>query len=404
MATFRSHITFFSFGLFFLFCQFIFLSHYWLVGNGVWGDGRFYYVIVRSAVIDHDLDFHNESQVNPFTFEQISTPTGKVFNKYSIGAPLLWSPFFLVADGMVHLGQTLHLTSLPADGYSHPYRLAIGMGAVTYACLGIYFTYLGLKESFSSQLALLSSLGVALGTNVFFYTAVDPVNSHSASIFAAGLFFYLLTKYWQKPQLLTSLFLGVVCGLLALIRMQDILFLFAVYWLIWQQSHLSLLQKVTHWCAVSVMTLITFIPQLAEWQYLLGSIRNPYSLIGETFMPLQPHFLEVLFSFNNGLFVWSPLLIASLVGLVITRKSIFSQLGLGLWLLEAYAISSWHGWWGGASFGGRMFLALAPFFAFGLAKVLERFKIEKSLKLSFVFLLTLGIANLGAIVLFLLAN
>ncbi len=391
--------SFLCFVVFFFVCQSIFLAHYFVIKNGIWGDGRYYYVILRSAVVDHDLDFHNESVVNPFAFEQIETPTGKIFNKYSVGAPLLWSPFFLMAH---ELALILHGPHFPPDGYGHPYRIFVGIGAVTYGWAGIFLIFLALKKQFSQQIALLSSMLVAIGTHAFFYIAVDPVNSHSASIFLAGLFFYLISSWWKKPRFILTVFLGVTCGALALVRMQDSLFWLGIAWLIIRQSQLSRPQKVMHLITSAGITFLVFTPQLAEWQYLLGSIQSPYSFIGETFTPLQPHLIEVLFSFNNGLFVWSPLLLFSLVGLWISRRHIFSQIGLVLWAAETYAVASWHGWWGGASFGGRMFLTLLPFFIWGVAQALQKWKFLTRWPNYLALFLTAGIANVGAIVLFLL--
>jgi hypothetical protein len=395
--------TLFCFVGLFLLCQVIFLAHYAHVGNGIWGDGRFYFVIVRSAVIDHDFNFANERLVHPFFFEEILTPAGHVLNKYSIGAPLLWAPFFVLAHGILLAATELHLTTQAADGYGHLYRLAVGMGAVTYGCLGIFLSSLGVKKWYGQNIALISSLAVAIGTHLFFYIAVDPVNSHSASLFVAGLLFYLLTLFIEKPKKSTSVLMGVACGLLALIRLQDGVFFLGITWLIWRQA-LSRKEKLLHILIVAGVAFAVFAPQLVEWKYMIGSIRSPYSLVGETFAPLQPHLWEVFFSWNNGLFVWAPLLLIAVVGLILGQKKIFSQVGLGLFLIEAYAIASWHGWWGGASFGGRMFLSLTPFFILGLAEVVKRLKLERSFSWSVSLLATIGIVNCGAIVLFLLAQ
>ena len=40
--------------------------------------------------------------------------------------------------------------------------------------------------------------------------------------------------------------------------------------------------------------------------------------------------------------------------------------------LQIYLISSWSGWWGGASFGNRFFISSYPWLALGLAASLRR--------------------------------
>src|SRR5438552_1720015 len=67
-------------------------------GQLLGSDGVYYYVYLRSLVIDHDLDFTNE-----YTYYHVSTatapktPTNLAPNKYAIGPALLWMPFFLAA-------------------------------------------------------------------------------------------------------------------------------------------------------------------------------------------------------------------------------------------------------------------------------------------------------------------
>lgn len=122
--------------------------------------------------------------------------------------------------------------------------------------------------------------------------------------------------------------------------------------------------------------LVTFLPQIYLWHVLYGSwITSPYFTQGLGFNLLSPHLLEVLFSPNNGLFFWTPILAIAIIGLVRAsmhdRKKIF-------WLLlvisEWYLIASWAVWWQGGSYSGRMFISLLPLFAFGLAEIFQWLK------------------------------
>ena len=104
----------------------IFLAHYLIVGNGIWGDGRYYYAFTRSWVIDKDIDFSNERLVDPFYFDDIPTPIGRVGNKYSIGTPILWLPSFIAAHAISLIAHLINPKIL-ADGYGHIYRIFIGV-------------------------------------------------------------------------------------------------------------------------------------------------------------------------------------------------------------------------------------------------------------------------------------
>lgn len=389
----------------FLLCELVFLAHYAKVGNAVWGDGRFYYVYTRSAVIDHDLDFANESKVDPFYFDAVKTPTGKIFNKYSIGAPILWTPFFLVAHGVVLVGEFLKMPGAVADGYGHVYRIAVGMGAVFLGNAGCWFSYFAAKKFFERRVAFLATLLMMIATNAFFYIAVDPINSHSSSIFISGLFVFFLVKLIDKSSYFSIFWLGILTGFLGLIRAQDLLFGISVplVLLLDHNTKQSVWRKSKLLVSYGVAVALSFLPQILVWLYLFGQITSPYFLAGETFNLLQPKILEVLFSNNNGLFFWSPFLILSVIGLVdLSRKFLLARIGLLLFALEAYTIASWHGWWEGASFGARMFLTLTPFFILGFAQVLQYLEKKFSVKKLLTGILIAGSANAGEIIWFLL--
>lgn len=373
------------FWLLYFFASIIFLAHYYIVGNAVWGDGRYYYVYTRSAIIDHDLDFSNESQTHPFFFESNQTSAGKLFNKYTIGAPLLWTPWFLLAH---------FLNPAPnPDGYQHLYRILVGLGCVFYAQLGLYLSYLTVAKITSPKKALISWLSLFLATNIFFYSAVDPINSHSAGIFISSLIFYLWFRWKHSLNQSSVIILGLLTGLLAMIRLQDIIFCLPLLIYLYNQSRFS------HIFTYLLGIIIGFSPQLIVWQLLLGKIANPYSLNQETFYWLRPQILSVLISNNNGLFYYSPLFILAVIGLLKKfKQSVWAKVGLTLFILQTYIISSWHGWWGGASFGARMFLSLTPYFMLGLAWFLS-----KNIKIyRFIFLFT--VLNFSQILYLLLTN
>jgi hypothetical protein len=66
----------------------------------------------------------------------------------------------------------------------------------------------------------------------------------------------------------------------------------------------------------------------------------------------------VWFSFNNGLFTYSPLLLLAVIGIVlmIKNKKREGYFYGGLFLLISYIFASWWCWWYGCSFGSRSFI------------------------------------------------
>jgi hypothetical protein len=91
-----------------------------------------YYVYLRSLRFDGDLDFANDYQrfaeLNPRSGiegsllqpNRIRPKTGRYGNIAPVGAAIMWAPFFLLADALVHIANAAGMR-LPADGFSAPY-------------------------------------------------------------------------------------------------------------------------------------------------------------------------------------------------------------------------------------------------------------------------------------------
>jgi hypothetical protein len=149
-----------------------------------------------------------------------------------------------------------------------------------------------------------------------------------------------------------------------------------------------------------------FIPpllvQILIWFSISGNINSPYIARGERFFWNSPHLLGVLVDAPNGLFLVSPIILLSVGGLIYSfHKFLLSEIGILLFVLQTYVLGAWEYWQGGAAYGGRMFISLMPFFAFGLAVVLNNIK-NKYLHIFLVLVFT--IFNMFGILLFLVTN
>jgi hypothetical protein len=318
--------------LIFIIAGLAFLARAWLIGSAVWGDGRFYYQYLPSLVNNHDL----------------GPP-----NKYAIGPALFWLPVF----GLAHL-------FVRQTGYEFIYQVIVGLFSVFLGSVGLYVCFLTAKKFFPGKIALIATVTIWLGSNLFFYTVLDPVNSHALSFFVASLMVYCLLR-GKTP------YLGLLVGISGTIRAQDLIFCLPIAFI---------LRKPRTVFNFLLGVIIGFLPQLLVWKIISGQINSPYLMGGEKFNLLKPQIFNVLFSRSNGLFYYSPVLLFGLLGLFVTlrvsRRA--GLLGIILFVLQTYIISSWHDWSGGQAYGGRMFISLIPFFILGLAgglKKLPRIKI-----------------------------
>ncbi|MEK7543781.1 MAG: hypothetical protein AAB557_02865 [Patescibacteria group bacterium] len=336
-------------GIFFFYIL-AFFSHALFLQKTVFGDGIFYYSWIRSVVVDHDINFANE--YSHFAVTTPITPTNQLGNKHPIGAPLFWLPWY---------GQAR--TLLGGSGYELSYQLLIGFLSVLAAFSGLILLYRLLMQSFSPAVSLLSMTSIALATNLLFYGAVDPVNSHAISFFAAVVFLSFLYSKNVSPFVT-----GCALGFCALVRPQDaILGLLTIPSL--KRSHLLRLKSVI---PLLLGSMLIFSPQLFVWYALYGSpFTSPYLAGGESFAWWSPNFLNVLFSPTNGLFLWTPVTLLTLIGFLCWKDKRRAW-SIGVVVMEIAIVGSWSTWWQGASYSGRMLVSTLPILSFGLAALYTR--------------------------------
>jgi hypothetical protein len=327
-----------------------FFGHAALLKQTVYGDGIYYYSWIRSVLVDGDVDFTNEYA--HLGGSQPETSLGKPGNKYTPGPAMLWMPTFAWTHTLVR-GQ----------GYELPYQLAVGFTGVLYVISGLVLLFILLRRYFSEIASTAATLAISGATNLFFYGSIDSVNSHAVSFFAVTLFLTFLfapKKNW--------LAIGCTLGLVGLMRTQDLILVILVIPFIKPRDIFLFL------CG----TIIVFTPQLLSWQALYGTfLTSPYISNIEGFNFFAPNFIGVLFSAQNGLLLWTPIVLFGLVGLQLTQNRMLRICMTIVFLLELYLVASWSIWWQGASYSGRMFVSTLPLIAFGLAGLFTRLHVFK---------------------------
>lgn len=349
-------------------------AHAMFLGQTVYGDGMYYFSWLRSLVLDMDIDFTNEYA--HFGISQLTTPRGLPRNIYAIGPALLWSPGYLWIHSLVK-----------QDGYTFLYQFATGLMSVGYALTGLMLLYRVLRNFFTETASIATILTVALATNLLFYGAVDTVNSHALSFFAASLF---LTALLDTSVRARFMLLGISLGLLTIVRIQNAVFGLALLPMI-------LDRRIIH-------TLIAFVGlvaiQFTFWGVLYGRFGTiPYLTLGLGFS--QPQIGAVLFSSQSGLIRWTPIVGLSIIGLLTRRviPHVFHMVLVGVFVMQLLIVSSWEIWWQGASYSGRMFVSSLPILALGLAAVLQSMISNGWSQRSILYAITgpLSILNAGLI-------
>ena len=343
-------------------------------------DAKGYYAYLPAVFIYHDLNFGFFDTIERGTYYNSNLyydyrreVNGRVINKYYAGTALCLAPFFLA-------GHCITLASgLPADGYSYYYTLMVHWGALFYLLLALA-GLIRLLKSFSTRGYIVAWVipAMVLGTNLFYYVVTEFGMSHLYSFTAITWFCVAARDYFTTSRARHMVLCAALLGIITLIRPVNILIILALPFLAGSmQSFINGLghlfkMKVALVAAILVFLLLISL-QLVIYKLSTGSLLV-YSYTQEGFNFLRPQIFNFLFSYRKGMFVYTPLLLVSLTGLLILyriNRFRFYAL-LGFLAVLVYVLSSWHMWFYGGSFGQRVMIEFYPFFAVLLAIFLQQ--------------------------------
>ncbi len=332
-----------------------------------------YYSWLRSAVIEHSLNVSDAFKQLGFPEERPLSPTGYMIDEWPVGSAVLWLPFFLVGHAFANL-STAAGHPIATDGYSWPYQASTALGSAVYALIGVYWLY-RLCQRFAPQFeSMLAPVTAWLASPLVLYMSAQPFVAHANDFFMNVLFFRLWARE-EEPTWQSRFGLGLAGGLAAAVRPQN------APLLLWpgvaDASGVALRHGergafLARGLALVAGAVIGFMPQLIVWRVVFGQwlVSNPYTVARQSFTWSSPHFLDVLFSTNRGLFPWTPMAVLAVLGLFIylpryrARWAAFLALNF---LIQVYIIGSWSSWSGAISFGQRFLVNCVPAFALGLA-------------------------------------
>jgi hypothetical protein len=362
-------------------------------------DGEGYYAYLPAVFIYHDPNFgffehiEKEKYFDPFNCRDYrEVYQGKMINKCYAGEAFVVAPFFLAAHFYAKMA------GFDTDGYSKPYPIGVSIANWFYLLMGLFFLMkllrFYLQNNWVISLVLITAL---FGTNLFFYVVGEPSMNHVYSFAFITCFLFCAKKYLVKPRPMNLPLLGLLLGIIVLIRPINILILLALPFL---AGNLSLLKsgfislfKKPLWIVLSILLFLLIVSvQLLLYYWATGSFFI-YSYGKESFNFSDPHFIDFLFSYKKGYFLYTPIAFISLAGFWSLWKSrrfeLFSL--LIFFIIIIYIFSSWWSWWYGGSFSSRVMVDFSALFMILLGIAVESLKKKwfRSIYFSIVVLLIL---------------
>jgi len=337
-----------------------------------------YYAFLPGLIIENDLTF-KFIEDNPSKYStrywMFKTENGNYVSKVTLGMSMMYAPFFLGSHIVAITG------GFESDGFSVPYRVGILLGTLFYVFFGIYLLIKLMRKFFNEIVISFVVLLVFLATNLFYYTTREAGMSHAYSFFVIILFVYLVDRFYNKPSLVRSLFLGIVFALILLIRPTN--GIVGVILPLWNLSNEGFNNRVVFWFCKQKKFLIVFLigfllaisPQILYWKIITGNFfYNGYS--GEAhFHFLNPQVINSLFSFRKGWFLYTPVMLFIIPGLFFLYRNFRNLFWavLAMFVLSVYLNSAWWLWWFGAGYGNRGYVDFYGVYALAIAAFLQWF-------------------------------
>lgn len=323
---------------------------------------------------DIDLDEYEDIANNHYAIYRMD---GHYYSVYPIGVPLMSVPFVYVIDKSrtilfslfpsyekrVRKREQKTTGELEVTDFYRDVELFIASILIAITSVLMYLTgrcFLNKKYSF------LSALIFAFCTSAW-STGSRALWQHGPTMLMLSITLYILLRAKEKPSLIQ--FASIPLMFSCVIRPTNILSLvFIAIYVFFQYRHYIL--KFFLWSLpiaipfffFNVSLYHTLLPGYYLPNRIGGSSRFFEALVGNLISPAR------------GLFVFSPVLLLSLWGIVVKiRRRQFEKLDftlLGIIILHWIVISSHPNWWGGWSIGPRYFSEMTPYFIYFLLPVL----------------------------------
>lgn len=240
------------------------------------------------------------------------------------------------------------------------------------ASLSCVFIFLTIKKMFNDKIAWISAITFGLATNTW-STSSQALWQHGTVELLLVIMIYLVILIEKEDSNKNTIYLGLLSGLFIFNRPPDsVLLIPIIYYAV------ILKKKGLYYCLSLIASSVPFVFfNICTFGSFFGGYNQNIEILTMG-TNIIVNTLGLLFSPNRGLFVYSPILIFSLLGMyrvsIIQNKNIRAFLNLffiSLFLnIMVYASFDDH-WWGGFCYGPRFLSGMLPIIVIYLAVFLN---------------------------------
>lgn len=374
-------------GIIFSILCLIFIGHYLIVGNGIYGDGIYYWATTRSLWKDHNLDLRNEihhlyDRTHNTVIEKENFSGEIIRSWFPLGTSLSWIPAFGAAD-IISFSIHLFNPSYPNNGYSDIYQVFVGIFNIAFIIIGLFFLFKFLRFHLSTHFTWVVIITWLFGSNLLYYAGIDVINSHPFIFLLSCLYIYIWQKTFHKRSLIEWIQLGFILGCMSVTRTQELIFVLFLCADLIRMKKLLLPRLFGFFVAISIAAVVYFL-QIIVWRYIYQTFSlSPYLSTG--FAYHFPYLYRVLLDEKNGLLRWTPIYFFGFIGLYMPKNKLIWFYCLFFVSIQIILLSNWSGLQSGGAYGMRFLLSSSFAYCLGLGMFFE--KISKYLRMRWVYLL-----------------
>ena len=270
---------------------------------------------------------------------------GHYVSIYPVGSAILALPFYLLsALGTVKV-QSLLIIELEK------------IAAASIVAVSAMVLYAALRLLSGDRIALLTTIAYGFGSSSLSASSQALWQHGGSQVALAASFYCLIKAKTTDPK--WAAYAGFPLAFALISRPSDIALVLPLV------VYVLMSYRDVIWSfLISALPPVLF-QFLYNIIYFSNPVRTQYSMSDSSRwnMPVWDSFTGLLFSPARGLFIYSPIFLFSLIGIVLAWKKhgdpFYRYISIGI-ALEIFLHSMWRGWWGGVCYGPRLLADLTP--------------------------------------------
>ncbi len=338
-------------------------------------DSRWTLYLTMSLVRAGDLNMDEYGHVIATDDYRVAYLDGHLHTRYPIGTSLLITPLVYFADSLAGtvFGIDLYENMKAGPVTILTLSLELAIASVIVALTAVVVYLIG-RFTLGDWKAVTLAFVFAFATSAW-STASRGLWQHGPSMLLLSLALLIVLTANNRSWMIQLLGPLLVCAYIVRPANLISIGLFVVYVFV---CHRPRFLHFVMWATLAGLPFLAY--NLAVYGRVLPPYYWPDGIAGN--VDVGSAMLGTLFSPSRGLLVYSPVFFLAVVGAALkVRQGRFGALDAILAtaiLLHWLTISTWAMWWGGTSYGPRLFTDMIPFMMYFLIAVLEEMTLPQT--------------------------